>query len=153
MGQLLSSVESSRTQSLYVSTTSDRYHKLDDSVNDTHDASPQQTLHHSAHDLSSSERHGNGTEDRRGNRTSPELNPRHCHMTQEDRIASIRDDIGRFSKSTNSIIPTVSSRWTKFMNETEKDEEEERGERGEEGEGDGVHMHMLQSKLAVARYT
>ena len=155
---LLSSVESSQTQSLYSSTTSgDRYHKLEESSNDIHDALPSR---HSAHDLHSSQKHGNETENQHGNGTSPSLKLRHSHTTQEDRMASIREDIGRYTKSMDPIIPTVSSRWSKFMIDTEEKDEELDGEEeedrvGPEGgeEGDGVHMHMLQSKLAVARYT
>lgn len=72
-------------------------------------------------------------------------------MSQEDRIASIREDIGRFSRPGEAErgIPVASSRWSKFMNETE---EEEEGEEEGEGEGEGVNAHMLQSRSAVAKY-
>ena len=75
----------------------------------------------------------------------------------------IREDISRFRKSSNvtgsgsssattaaavGSIPAVSSRWSKFMTESEEGEEEEE----EEGEGDSVQTHMLHSRVAVARY-
>ena len=82
-------------------------------------------------------------------------------MSQEERIASIRNDISRFSRPTkvaSDAIPVASSRWSTFMNESEEDgesegeeEEEEEWESEEEGEG-RVKTHMLQTKLVVARY-
>ena len=152
MGQLLSGVESSRSHQSHFS--NERYQKLEDSYTDT---TPHETLPHSksSHDLGLSERHG---KEAKGSLGVELRQP--SHRTQKDRIASIRDDIQRFTKDADSskLIPSVSSRWSKFMTETEREEGvegegEEEGEGEGEGEGEDVHVHMLQSKLAVAKYT
>ena len=89
---------------------------------------------------------------------SPTQKPRHQVMSQQDRLTSIRNDIGRFTKTSASdreetqAIPTASSRWSKFMNEQESDDEQGEEGEGRQGEGGGergrkkgkaVSVHML----------
>ena len=144
MGLRLSSMNFSG--SCYVHSANDRYQKFDSG--ETYDCSNDK----GAVDNLSSNTCGKDSE------LSPFQKRQNIGTSQEDRIASIRDDIGRFSKSSVAAetIPTVSSRWSKFMTESEdkegEDGEDEDRERGEEG-GEIVHMHMLQSKRAVAKYS
>ena len=128
--------------SCYVHSSNDRYQKLDSgNISDC----PNLKVTSLVEKLSS---RGHSVD------LSPSQKRWNIGTSQEDRIASIRDDIGRFSKSSiTEVIPTASSRWSKFMNESE-DREAEEGEG--EGEGEGgeiVHTHMLQSKRAVAKYS
>ena len=63
-------------------------------------------------------------------------------------MAIIREDINRFSrKDGDPSIPKASSKWSKFMCESESEEEKE------EGEGNGKNsIHMLSSRSVVAKY-
>jgi hypothetical protein len=135
MDQLLSGSKSS----CYIHSSSDRYHKLD---NGTDFNIP------SSHPFSSSASES-GSSQKHGEKSEPFRNPpkEKLQMTPEDKMAVIREDISRFSKSSATAsgssaasIPAVSSRWSKFMSESE------------EGEGESVQTHMLQSRVAVARY-
>lgn len=71
--------------------------------------------------------------------------PTHNH---QESMAIIREDINRFSrKDGDTSIPKASSKWSKFMCESESEEEKE------EGEGDGENsVHMLSSRSVVAKY-
>ena len=78
-------------------------------------------------------------------------------LSHQDSIAIIREDISRFSTDAKQI-PNVSSRWSKFMCESESDSEEKARE--EEGEGEETEetdtkssAHILSSRTAVAKYT
>lgn len=144
MDLVLSGIKSS--ESCYLYSSNERYQKLDSS---SHDFPTNKKVSQSVQNL---------TTFRSSNSDSPSLKPRQFWTSKEDQISSIRDDIGRFSKngtSKDSVIPVASSRWSKFMNESEDGEregEEGGGEVGEGGESEGVRMHMLQSKMAVAKY-
>lgn len=77
-------------------------------------------------------------------------------LSHHDSIAIIREDISRFSTDVKQI-PNVSSRWSKFMCESESDSEEKEGEEGGEGEDledtdTKSSPHMLSSRSAVAKY-
>ncbi|CAI8029096.1 hypothetical protein GBAR_LOCUS16551 [Geodia barretti] len=125
MDQLLSGSKSS----CYFHSSSDRYRKLDDGTDIN---TP------SLHPFSSSASESGSSKKR-------------LQMTPEDKMAVIREDISRFSKSSATAsgssvaasIPAVSSRWSKFMSKSEE---------GDEEEGESVETHMLQSRVAVARY-
>ena len=71
--------------------------------------------------------------------------PPHDH---KESMAIIREDINRFSrKDGDPSIPKASSKWSKFMCESESEEEKE------EGEGNGENsIHMLSSRSVVAKY-
>ena len=145
MGQLLSGSK----PSWYLHTSGDRYHRLDDTTTDVHTRSqhthhpPSHTIH-TSHTPESSHAHTK----RKSSSEPVQTKKTHSqHRTQEDKMASIREDICRFTKNTASsadVIPAVSSRWSKFLSEG--------GEEEEGGEGESVETHMLQSRLAVARY-
>ena len=149
MGQLLSGAKS--PESCYVHSSSDRYSKLD--------SDKTESLHDKGSHSCFLEQNLISSETRKDFKVSPAPKQYVGHMTREEKMASIRDDIGRFSKpAAPEGIPHVSSRWSKFMNDGEPDREgeEEEGGEGERvedkgGEGD-VHVHMLQSKLMVAKY-
>ena len=69
--------------------------------------------------------------------------PPHDH---QESMAIIREDINRFSRKDGDI-PKASSKWSKFMCESESEEEKE------EGEGNGENsIHMLSSRSLVAKY-
>ena len=155
MGHLLSSSKSS----YYIHSSSDRYHKLDDVVTNSHPHSSHPHSLHTTHSLLDTvdTPHTHRTPKSPASQQAPV--PQALHRTQEDRIASIREDIGRFSKNTASsaaaansvgVIPAVSSRWSKFMSEVEEEDVDER-EREDQEEG-SVQMHLLQGRVTVARY-
>ena len=139
MDQLLSGSKSS----CYFHSSSDRYRKLDDETDfNTLSLHPFSS---SASESGSSKKHDEKSEPFRN---SPKEK---LQMTPEDKMAVIREDISRFSKSSATAsgssvaasIPAVSSRWSKFMSKSEE---------GDEEEGESVETHMLQSRVAVARY-
>ena len=140
-GQLLSGSKSS----IYTHSSSDRYTKLDD-VTGFHSSPRQLPSSNPADKFSSFQTHVEKSGAYRNPTKEKKLE--HLHMTKEDKMAMIRDDISRFSNSkqsassSSSSIPAVSSRWSRFMTESE--------EGGEEGES--VQTHMLQSRTGIARY-
>ncbi|CAI8029097.1 hypothetical protein GBAR_LOCUS16551 [Geodia barretti] len=142
MDQLLSGSKSS----CYFHSSSDRYRKLDDGTDiNTPSLHPFSS---SASESGSSKKHDEKSEPFRN---SPKEKLQRLQMTPEDKMAVIREDISRFSKSSATAsgssvaasIPAVSSRWSKFMSKSEE---------GDEEEGESVETHMLQSRVAVARY-
>lgn len=134
-----------KTSGSYIHSSSERYQRLDDG--NAVDSTPTQQIVYSRpeQDSSSISRCD----------YSPAVEPQHVGMSQEERMASIRNDIGRFSRNSAtveaSVVPATSSRWSKFMNEAEDDDVQEEGE-GEGRDMEGVHMHLLQSKMTVAKY-
>ena len=168
----------------YVHTTHDRYNRLDDGHNPAslHPlcSSTSESISSQTHDQTSEPFHQNTPKVKHNQQSQQLWNPpqneqkteqlwdpptenlqQHSHMTHDDRMTIIREDISRFRKSSNvtgsgsssattaaavGSIPAVSSRWSKFMTESEEGEEEE------EEEGDSVQTHMLHSRVAVARY-
>lgn len=99
---------------------SEKYHKEDEDA-----FIYEEELSHSMQDISASQQ------------------PSTSHREQ---IAQIREDIGRFTASENPPIPATSSRWNKFMCESESEEEEESSKVSSSN-------HVLSSKSAVASYT
>ena len=152
MGRVLSDINPS-SSSFDHTTSSGRYHKLGDNEIHVHTCSSpycEDTSH--AHSLQHSTPGAQQRNECDG--ASFSLPSVKQQPNQDERIASIRDDIGRFSTPTIEVIPRVSSRWSKFMNESEVGDGGDGGDGGEEGEGEreGVQMHMLQSKVTVAKY-
>lgn len=130
----------------YIHSSSERYQKLDDESTVDSTFIPTQKMVYS--------RHEQNLGSYKSTNKSPAVEPQHLGMSQEQRMASIRNDIGRFSRNSAttecSVVPATSSRWSKFMNEVEDDDDVE-GE-GEGRDLEGVHMHLLQSKVTVAKY-
>ena len=133
----------------YIHSSSERYQKLDDGSTVDGTFTSTQMMMDPQHKQNSGSYKNTSKCD-----FSSDMEPQHLGMTQEERMASIRNDIGRFSKNSSTVestvVPATSSRWSKFMNEVEDDDVE--GER-EGRDVEGVHMHMLQSKATVAKYS
>ena len=131
MGVYLSGLKS--TKSCYLHSSKDRYQRLKDEIFRS-DVDGTRTTAKSVQNL-----YTGGWEDEESvPATVPE--PRRMGMSQEEKIASIRKDISRFSCPTkvasSDAIPVESSRWSKFMNESEEEGDIE-GEEEEEEEGEG----------------